>query len=94
MRIKKRARRPDAFVAQSFEEIVIGLELACSGEAGAKLAEFQPRVRTFIDPRAGELAFTTSELQVPASQEARLIVYTPADDETRKRLPPSKRTQK
>jgi hypothetical protein len=52
-----------------------------------EVAEFQPRARTFIDPRAGELAFTTSELQVPASQEARLIVYTPADDETRKRLP-------
>jgi transcriptional regulator with XRE-family HTH domain len=52
-----------------------------------EVVEFQPRVRTFIDPRAGELSFTTSELQVPASQEARLIVYTPADDETRKRLP-------
>jgi transcriptional regulator with XRE-family HTH domain len=52
-----------------------------------EVAEFQPRVRTFTDPRAGELTFTTSELQVPASQEARLIVYTPADDETRKRLP-------
>jgi transcriptional regulator with XRE-family HTH domain len=52
-----------------------------------EVAEFQPRVRTFIDPRAGELTFTTSELQVPASQEARLVVYTPADDETRKRLP-------
>jgi len=51
-----------------------------------EVAEFQPRVRMFIDPRAGELTFTTSELQVPASQEARLIVYTPADDETRKRL--------
>ncbi|HEX9041313.1 MAG TPA: helix-turn-helix transcriptional regulator [Trebonia sp.] len=52
-----------------------------------EVAEFQPRVRTFIHPRAGTLTFTTSELQVPATQEARLVVYTPADDETRKRLP-------
>jgi transcriptional regulator with XRE-family HTH domain len=51
------------------------------------VAEFQPRLRTFIHPQAGELTFTMSELQVPASQEARLVVYTPADDETRKRLP-------
>jgi transcriptional regulator with XRE-family HTH domain len=52
-----------------------------------EVAEFQPRIRAYNHPRAGELTFTTSELQVPASQEARLIVYTPADDETRKRLP-------
>jgi transcriptional regulator with XRE-family HTH domain len=52
-----------------------------------EVAEFQPRLRTFIDPRAGELTFTTSELQVPATPEARFVVYTPADDETRKRLP-------
>jgi MmyB-like transcription regulator ligand binding domain len=52
-----------------------------------EVAEFQPRIRTYNHPRAGELTFTTSELQVPASQEGRLVVYTPADDETRKRLP-------
>jgi hypothetical protein len=52
-----------------------------------EVAEFQPRTRTYLHPHAGELTFTMSELQVPASQEARLIVYTPADDETRKRLP-------
>jgi transcriptional regulator with XRE-family HTH domain len=52
-----------------------------------EVAEYQPRIRTFIHPQAGELTFTTSELQVPASQETRLIVYTPADDETRERLP-------
>ena len=52
-----------------------------------EVAEFQPRIRTFAHPQAGELTFTMSELQVPASQEARLVVYTPADDETRKRLP-------
>jgi transcriptional regulator with XRE-family HTH domain len=52
-----------------------------------EVAEFQPRTRTYLHPQAGELTFTMSELQVPASQEARLVVYTPADDETRKRLP-------
>jgi transcriptional regulator with XRE-family HTH domain len=52
-----------------------------------EVAEFQPRVRAYLHPQAGELTFTMSELQVPASQEARLVVYTPADGETRKRLP-------
>ncbi len=52
-----------------------------------EVAEFQPRVRTLIHPDAGSLTFTTSELQVPATSESRLVVYTPADDETRKRLP-------
>jgi transcriptional regulator with XRE-family HTH domain len=52
-----------------------------------EVAEFQPSTRTFIHRDAGPLTFTTSELQVPGSPEARLVVYTPADDETRKRLP-------
>jgi transcriptional regulator with XRE-family HTH domain len=52
-----------------------------------EVAEFQPRVRTFIHPDAGPLTFTTSELQVPATPETRIVVYTPADDETRKLLP-------
>jgi transcriptional regulator with XRE-family HTH domain len=52
-----------------------------------EVAEFRPGTRTFIHQDAGPLTFTTSELQVTASTEARLVVYTPADDETRKRLP-------
>jgi transcriptional regulator with XRE-family HTH domain len=52
-----------------------------------EVAEFQPQVRTFIHSEAGPLTFTTSELQVPATPETRLIVYTPAEDETRARLP-------
>jgi transcriptional regulator with XRE-family HTH domain len=52
-----------------------------------EVAEFQPRVRTYLHSHAGPLTFTTSELQVPATAEARIIVYTAADDETRKRLP-------
>ena len=52
-----------------------------------EVAEYQPCIRTFIHPDAGALTFTTNEFQAPAAPEARLVVYTPADDETRKRLP-------
>ena len=52
-----------------------------------EVAESRPSTRTFIDKVAGPLTFTTSELQVPVRPEARILVYTPADDETRKRLP-------
>jgi transcriptional regulator with XRE-family HTH domain len=52
-----------------------------------EVTEFRPCTRTFVHRDAGPLTFTTSELQVPGSPEARLSVYTPADDETRKRLP-------
>jgi transcriptional regulator with XRE-family HTH domain len=52
-----------------------------------EVAEFQPGIRTFIHPDAGPLTFIISELGVPANPEGRLVVYTPADDETRKRLP-------
>jgi transcriptional regulator with XRE-family HTH domain len=52
-----------------------------------EVAEFQPRIRTLLHPHAGPLTLTTNELQVPATPEARLVVYTPVDDETRKRLP-------
>jgi transcriptional regulator with XRE-family HTH domain len=76
---------------QDWEEDIRRLS-GLSGEfaelwARHEVAEFQPRVRTFTHPGAGELTFTTSELQVPATQEGRFVVYTPADDETRKRLP-------
>jgi transcriptional regulator with XRE-family HTH domain len=52
-----------------------------------EVAEFRPSTRTFIHQDIGPLTFTTSELQVTAGAEARVVVYTPADDETRKRLP-------
>ena len=52
-----------------------------------EVAEFEPRVRTFVHQDAGPLTFTLSELQVPATPEARLMVYTPADAETRRLLP-------
>lgn len=52
-----------------------------------EVAEPEPRTRTFIHPVAGPLTFTTSELQVPATPDGRITVYTPADNETRKLLP-------
>jgi transcriptional regulator with XRE-family HTH domain len=56
-----------------------------------EVAEFRPSLRTFIHEDAGPLTFTTNELQVPATPEARLVVYTPADEETRQRLPLTRR---
>jgi transcriptional regulator with XRE-family HTH domain len=52
-----------------------------------EVAEPEPRLRTFIHPVAGPLTFTVSELEVPATPPARLIVYTPADEQTREKLP-------
>jgi len=51
----------------------------------------EPRVRTFIHPDVGPLTFTATELQVPAMADARLTVYTPADEQTQTRLPHTRR---
>ena len=56
-----------------------------------EVAEPEPRVRTIINPAAGPLTFTASELAVPVMPDARLTVYTPADDQTRARLPLTRR---
>jgi transcriptional regulator with XRE-family HTH domain len=76
---------------QDWEEDIRRLTLLSSefAELWARheVAEFRPSTRTFVHPHAGALTFTTNELQVPATPEGRLAVYTPADDETRKRLP-------
>jgi transcriptional regulator with XRE-family HTH domain len=47
----------------------------------------EPRIRTFIHPKAGPVTFTTTELEIPVMPEARLTVYTPADEQTRANLP-------
>jgi transcriptional regulator with XRE-family HTH domain len=52
-----------------------------------EVADPEPRTRTYLHPAVGPLTFTVSELAIPASTPARLIIYTPADDETRKLLP-------
>jgi transcriptional regulator with XRE-family HTH domain len=59
-----------------------------------EVAEFEPRIRTFTHPEAGPLTFTTSELEVPATPAARMVVYTPADDMTRERLPLTRARQR
>ena len=51
----------------------------------------EPRVRTFIHPQAGAVTFTVTELEIPVLPEARLTVYTPADEQTRERLPLTRR---
>jgi transcriptional regulator with XRE-family HTH domain len=51
-----------------------------------EVAEVRPTIRTYLHKDAGPLTFTTSELQLPATPEGRLVVYTPVDDGTRQRL--------
>lgn len=52
-----------------------------------EVADPEPRTRTYVHPAAGALTFTVNELAIPMSDAARLMVYTPADDNTRQRLP-------
>jgi transcriptional regulator with XRE-family HTH domain len=47
----------------------------------------EPRVLTYLHPRAGELSLALSELNVPDMPEARIQVYTPRDEDTRARMP-------
>ena len=57
-----------------------------------EVAEPEPRVVTYTHPRAGSLSLAISELNVPDMPEARIVVYTPRDDDTRARLPLTRRT--
>ena len=57
-----------------------------------EVAEPEPRVRTFIHQTAGPLTFTATELAVPVMPDARLTVYTPADEPTRAGLPRTRRS--
>jgi transcriptional regulator with XRE-family HTH domain len=56
-----------------------------------EVADPEPRTRTYRHPVAGPLTFTVSELEIPASAPARLVVYTPADIRTRELLPQTRR---
>jgi hypothetical protein len=49
-------------------------------------------VLTYTHPRAGRVSFAVSELELPALPEARLVVCTPHDEETRTRLPLTRRS--
>jgi transcriptional regulator with XRE-family HTH domain len=57
-----------------------------------EVAEPEPRVTTYLHPAAGQLNFAVSELNVPDLPEARILVYTPRDNDTRARLPLTRRT--
>ena len=56
-----------------------------------EVAECEPRTLTYQHPRAGVLSLTVSELDVPLLPEARIVVYTPRDADTRSRLPLTRR---
>jgi len=51
-----------------------------------EVAAVEPRTRTIVHPDAGVLTFTVNELEIPVMPEARLMVYTPHDDDSRRRL--------
>jgi transcriptional regulator with XRE-family HTH domain len=57
-----------------------------------EVAEYEPWVLTYTHPRAGRVSFAVSELELPALPEARLVVCTPNDEETRTRLPLTRRS--
>jgi transcriptional regulator with XRE-family HTH domain len=45
------------------------------------------RIKHLLDPRAGLLRVITTSFAVTLMPECRIVVYTPADDDTRARLP-------
>jgi transcriptional regulator with XRE-family HTH domain len=57
-----------------------------------EVADPEPRALTYLHPVAGPLRLVSSELNVPEMPEARISVYTPADDDTRARMPLTRRT--
>jgi transcriptional regulator with XRE-family HTH domain len=56
-----------------------------------EVADPEPRILTYLHPQAGTLCLAVSELQVPDLPEARIVVYTPQDDQTRERMPLTRR---
>jgi transcriptional regulator with XRE-family HTH domain len=56
-----------------------------------EVAACSPRPRHILHPVAGELHLTVTELAVPAHPDLVLFIETPADEETRSRLPMTRR---
>ena len=56
-----------------------------------EVADPEPRTLTYLHPQAGTLCLAVSELQVPAMPEARIVIYTPQDDQTRDKMPLTRR---
>jgi transcriptional regulator with XRE-family HTH domain len=59
-----------------------------------EVAACSPRPRHVVHPVAGELHFTVTELALPAHPDLSLFIETPADEETRTRLPLTRLTQR
>ncbi len=57
-----------------------------------EVADAEARVLTYRHPQAGTLRVNVSELDVPDMPDARIVVYTPRDDDTRARMPLTRRT--
>jgi transcriptional regulator with XRE-family HTH domain len=56
-----------------------------------EVADAEPRTLTYLHPRAGTLSLAVTELDVPVMPEARIVVYTPRDEETQARMPLTRR---
>jgi transcriptional regulator with XRE-family HTH domain len=52
-----------------------------------EVSNAQSRTLSFRNPQAGVLRLVSSELELPNFPEARIVVYTPADADSRARLP-------
>jgi transcriptional regulator with XRE-family HTH domain len=57
-----------------------------------EVADPEPRVVTYLHREAGPLGLAISELNVPDMSEARIVVYTPCDDDTRAKMPLTRRS--
>lgn len=57
-----------------------------------EVADPEPRVITYLHREAGPLRLAISELSVPDLPEARIVVYTPCDDDTRAKMPLTRRS--
>jgi hypothetical protein len=56
-----------------------------------EVADPETRVLTYLHPQAGPLSLVISELDVPDMPEARVQVYTPRDEDTRAKMPLTRR---
>jgi len=57
-----------------------------------EVTDSQPRTLSYLHPRAGSLRLAVSELDVPALPETRIVIYVPVDEDTRSRMPLTRRT--
>jgi transcriptional regulator with XRE-family HTH domain len=57
-----------------------------------EVADPEPRVVTYLHREAGPLGLAISELGVSDLPEARIVVYTPCDDDTRAKMPLTRRS--